>query len=144
MILLKFFRIQLHIIIYKDFINIKGVEGWRYQNHYSCLMYSPPQLKIILPFDLQKMSGQGVQTHFPMSLLVLLFNILIFLWGLSPQECLPSLTVCESFIVSGALSLGMMGRLFGCHNSAWRLVESSLPWRDGLSSSLSFHFAGDA
>ena len=61
------------------------VEGYFYQNHYCCLMYSRPQLKMILPsFDLQKMSGHEVQTHPPMPLLVLLSNILIFLWGPSP------------------------------------------------------------
>ena len=55
------------------------VEGYFYQNHYCCLMYSRPQLKMILPsFDLQKMSGHEVQTHPPMPLLVLLSNILIF------------------------------------------------------------------
>ena len=82
-------------------------------------MYSPPQLKMILPsFDLQKMSGQGVQTHPPMPLLVLLSNILIFLWAPSPYEYLPSLTVWGPFIVPGALSLGMVGRLFGYHDGA--------------------------
>ena len=88
------------------------VEGSRYQNHCSCLMYLPPQLKIILlSFDLQKMFGQEVRTHPSMPLLVLLSNILIFLWGPSLLECLPSLTGWRPFIMPGALSLGMVGRL---------------------------------
>ena len=100
-------------------IDDANVEGWSYQNHYSCLMYSPPQLKMILSFFyLQKMSRQGVRTHPSMPLLVLLSNILIFLWGLSPYECLPYLIVWGPFIVPRALSLGMVGRLFGYFDGA--------------------------
>ena len=109
----------LHFPLVFSINQVPCVEGWSYQNHCSWLMYSPPQLKMILPsFDLQKMSGQGVRTHPPMPLLVLLSNILIFLWAPSPYEYLPSLTVWGPFIVPGALSLGMVGRLFGCHDGA--------------------------
>ena len=69
------------------------VEGWRYQDHSSFLIYSPSQLNKMLPsFDLQKMSEQGVWTHPSMSLLVLLSSILIFSWGPSPHKSLGILT----------------------------------------------------
>ena len=72
-------------ILEKVVSQIPFVEGWSHQSHYNFLTYSPSQLKMMFSsFALQKMSEQGVRTHPPMLLLVLLSNILIFLWGPSP------------------------------------------------------------
>ena len=91
-----------------------NVEGWRYRDHCSCLTHASPQLKMMLPFFyLQKMSVQGVWTHPLMSLLVLLSIILVFFMGPFSLEIAYLLLLCEGlFIVLGALSLLMVGRLF--------------------------------
>ena len=64
-------------------------------------------------FYLQKMSVQGVRTHPPISLLVLLSSILVFFMGPFSLEIAYLLLLCEDlFIVPGALSFLMVGRLF--------------------------------
>ena len=80
------------------------VEGSCYRDHCNCLMDAPSQLKIIFPFfDLQKMSGQGVQTHPPMVLLVLLSNVLMFSLGpflgmLTFFDCVRAFYSARSFV----------------------------------------------
>ena len=91
------------------------VEGWRYRDHCSCLTHTLPQLKMMLPsFYLQKIFGQGVRTHPPISLLVLLSNILVFFMGPFSLGIAYLLLLCEGlFILPGALSPLMVGKLFG-------------------------------
>ena len=99
------------------------VDGRSHQSHCNLLMRLPPQLRMMfLSFTLQKMSGQDVQTYPPISLLVLLSSILIFLGPLSLGILTSSslFLLCHRgpFIMPGALSLWMVGRLFGCHDGA--------------------------
>ena len=84
------------------------VESRRYQGHFNFLMYSPPQLRMMLPsFALQRMSGQVVWTHPPKLLLVWQSNLLIFLGPFFRNAYISSLTRSSGgpFIVLGALSL---------------------------------------
>ena len=81
------------------------VEGLSYRDHCNCLIDAPSQLKIIFPFfDLQKMSEQGVQTHSPMVLLVLLSSILMFFLGafslgmLTFFDCVRAFYSARSFV----------------------------------------------
>ena len=93
-----------------------SVEASRHWGHCKCKMDASPQLNMVpVSFNLQKMFGQGVRTHPLMVLLAFISNISLFSLKSSifGQERLPFFTVLGSFIVSGALSPLMVGRLLG-------------------------------
>ena len=88
------------------------VEALRHRGPHSSQMDTLFQLKMILAsINLQKTSGQVVQTHPPMVLLA--FSLIINLLFLLSKKAYLLSSHEDPFIVSEALSPLMVGRLFG-------------------------------